>query len=104
MPITPTVEERTGYGRGARGAARLARHLVRPLVARLPWTPLALRLAGLIEFGGALLRPPRGTAVVKVRGLGCAAEWVRCPGVTGSRDGTILYFHGGELPPARRTA
>lgn len=94
MAVTPVVEERSGCGRGARLLAVLLRRSVRPLVARLPWTPLTLRFAGLIEVAGALLRAPRGTRVAPVRGLGCAAEWVRGRGVP-DHGRTILYFHGG---------
>ncbi|SEG53227.1 Acetyl esterase/lipase [Thermomonospora echinospora] len=95
MPITPTVEERAGCGRGSRLMARLMRWFLRPLVARLPWTPFTLRCAGLLDLGGALLVPPRGTRVGKVKGLGCAAEWVYGPGVSGGSGKVILYFHGG---------
>ncbi|WP_395103895.1 alpha/beta hydrolase [Actinomadura sp. SCN-SB] len=95
MPITPTVEERAGCGPVARLAARLLRRSLRPLIALLPWTPFTLRLAPLIELGAVLLVPPRGTTVGTVNGLGCAAEWVRGPGVTGGSGKAILYFHGG---------
>ncbi|MEU8803804.1 alpha/beta hydrolase [Spirillospora sp. NPDC048819] len=95
MPITPTVEERAGCGRGARVTARLMRRFVRPLVARLPWTPFTLRFAPLLDLGAALLVPPRGTKVTKVTGIGCAAEWVRGRGVPADSRKAILYFHGG---------
>ncbi|NKZ04495.1 alpha/beta hydrolase [Actinomadura latina] len=95
MTLAPVIEERAGCGRPARLAARLARLLVRPLITHLPWTPFTLRFAPLLDLGAALLPPPRGTKVAKVRNLGCAAEWVRGRGVpTGSRQ-VILYFHGG---------
>ncbi|XRQ13497.1 alpha/beta hydrolase [Actinomadura welshii] len=95
MPITPTVEERAGCGRPARTAAWLSRRLVRPLVARLPWTPFTLRFAPLLDLGAALLVPPRGTKVTRVRRLGCGAEWVRGRGVPADSRKAILYFHGG---------
>ncbi|MEV5827750.1 alpha/beta hydrolase [Spirillospora sp. NPDC052242] len=95
MAVAPVVEERPGCGRGARTLGVLMRRFLRPLVARLPWTPLTLRLAGLIELAGALLPAPRGTEVVPVRGLGCAAEQVRGRGVPADPRRVILYFHGG---------
>ena len=104
MAISPTVEERSGCGRGTRVAARLMRWFVRPVVANLPWTPLTLRFAPLIDLAAGLLRPPRGTRTVRVDGIGCAAEWVRGPGVgggsgrsagSGGPGKVILYFHGG---------
>ncbi|TDC91090.1 alpha/beta hydrolase [Actinomadura sp. 7K507] len=95
MPITPTVEERPGCGRPARTAARVARRFVRPVVERLPWTPFTLRFAPLLDLGAALLPPPRGTRVTKVRGLGCGAEWVRGRGVPADSRKVVLYFHGG---------
>lgn len=94
MPITPTVEERPGCGRSARVAAR-PRRFVRPLVARLPWTPFTLRFAPLLDLGAALMVPPRGTKVTKVKGIGCAAERVRGRGVPADSRKVILYFHGG---------
>jgi acetyl esterase/lipase len=95
MTLAPVIEERAGCGRPARLAARLARRFVRPLVTHLPWTPFTLRFAPLIDLGAALLVPPRGTKVTKVKGLGCAAEWVRGPGVPAGSRQAILYFHGG---------
>ncbi|MFA1545580.1 alpha/beta hydrolase [Actinomadura chokoriensis] len=95
MAIAPVIEERSGCGRGARVAARLMRWFMRPLVSRLPWTPLTLRFAPLLDLGAVLLVPPRGTKLTKVKGLGCAAEWVRGPGVPADSRGVILYFHGG---------
>ncbi|MFC5745636.1 alpha/beta hydrolase [Actinomadura rugatobispora] len=95
MPTTPTVEERAGCGLGARLAVWLMRRFLRPLVARLPWTPYTLRFAPLLDLAGFLMLPPRGTRVARVRGLSCPAEWVRGPGVTGVGDKVILYFHGG---------
>jgi acetyl esterase/lipase len=95
MTLAPVIEERAGCGRPARLAARLARRYVRPLVAHLPRTPFTLRYAPLIDLGAALLVPPRGTKVTKVKGLGCAAEWVRGPGVPAGSRQAILYFHGG---------
>jgi len=95
MAVAPVIEEHTGCGRGARIMARLMRWTVRPLIARLPWTPFALRCAGLLDRAAAPLRPPRGTTTVPVTGLGCAAEWVRGPGVSGDSRKAILYFHGG---------
>ncbi|MER7544890.1 alpha/beta hydrolase [Actinomadura sp.] len=95
MALAPVIEERAGCGPAARAAARIARRLVRPLVARLPWTPVTLRLAPLIDLGAALLLPPRGTKVTKVRNLGCGAEWVRGRGVPADSRRAILYFHGG---------
>ncbi|HLV72215.1 MAG TPA: alpha/beta hydrolase [Vulgatibacteraceae bacterium] len=95
MPIKPTVEERPGCGWPARLAARASRWLLRPLVSRLPWTPFTLRFAPLLDLGAALLVPPRGTRVTKVRGLGCGAEWVRGPGVPAGSRKAIVYYHGG---------
>lgn len=95
MAVAPVVEERAGCGRAARLAAAVSRRLVRPVVARLPWTPLTLRLAPLIDLGAALLVAPRGTRTTPVRGLGCAAEWVRGPGVPAGSRTAVLYFHGG---------
>jgi acetyl esterase/lipase len=95
MAVAPVIEERAGCGRSARVAARLMRRLVRPLIERLPWTPHTLRFAPLLDLGAVLLVPPRGTKVTKVRGLGCAAEWVRGPGVSMDSRQAILYFHGG---------
>jgi acetyl esterase/lipase len=95
MPVSPMVEERLGCGRGARLAAWLMRRLLRPLMAWMPWTPFALRMAGLIDFAAVLMVRPRGTKVAGVRGLACAAEWVRAAGVPGDSRQVILYFHGG---------
>lgn len=95
MAIAPVIEQRAGCGRGARLAARLMRSLLRPLVTRLPWTPFTLRFAPLLDLSAALLLPPRGTRTARVRGLGCAAEWVRGPGVPARSRQAILYFHGG---------
>ncbi|TDC60268.1 alpha/beta hydrolase [Actinomadura sp. GC306] len=95
MPIAPTVEERAGCGWPAKAAARVSRWFLRPLVSRLPWTPFTLRFAPLLDLGAALMVPPRGTRVTKVKGLGCAAEWVRGRGVPPGSGRVILYFHGG---------
>ena len=95
MAVTPVVEERAGCGRAARVAAALSRRFVRPIVSRLPWTPFTLRFAPLGDLGAALLVPPRGTRVTRVRGLGCAAEWVRGRDVPRHSRRVILYFHGG---------
>ncbi|OLT25938.1 alpha/beta hydrolase [Actinomadura sp. CNU-125] len=95
MTVAAVVEERAGCGRGARLLAALMRRFVRPFVARLPWTPLTLRFAGLIELAGALLLAPRGTRTAAVNGLGCAAEWVVGRGVAADPRRVILYFHGG---------
>ncbi|MFF4238346.1 alpha/beta hydrolase [Actinomadura geliboluensis] len=95
MTVAPVIEERAGCGRGARLAARFMHRFMRPLVERLPWTPRTLRFAPLLDLGAALLLPPRGTKVTKVRGLGCGAEWVRGPGVSMNSPQAILYFHGG---------
>ncbi|MFA1538728.1 alpha/beta hydrolase [Actinomadura monticuli] len=95
MALAPVIEQRAGCGRGARAAARLMRVFMRPLVTRLPWTPLTLRFAPLLDLGAALMPSPRGTRVTRVAGLGCAAEWVRGRGVPADSDRVILYFHGG---------
>lgn len=95
MPVAPVIEERAGYGWGARIMARLMRWFLRPLIARLPWTPFVLRRAVLLDRAAAVLLPPRGTTTAPVTGLDCAAEWVRGPGVTGRSGKVILYFHGG---------
>ncbi|MFB4308880.1 alpha/beta hydrolase [Actinomadura sp. GTD37] len=95
MAIEPVLEERAGCGRGARLAARLMRWFMRPLVAHLPWNPFTLRFAPLLDLAAGLMVPPRGTKVTKVKGLGCAAEWVRGRGVPAGSRQAILYFHGG---------
>lgn len=95
MPIAPTIEERSGYGRGARFAAWLMRWSLRPVVTRLPWSPLALRFAPLLDLACVVMVKPRGTKVTSVRGLSCAAEWVRATGVPENSAKVILYFHGG---------
>ncbi|MFD1935294.1 MULTISPECIES: alpha/beta hydrolase [Nonomuraea] len=91
------VEERPGGSLGSRLVPLLARLFVYPLLA---WTPFGLmRFAAVIDLMAVVLRPPRGTRTARVRGLGCAAEWVTAKGVdhrTGRRAGrVILYFHGG---------
>lgn len=95
MALAPVIEERRGCGRGARLAARLMRWFMRPLVTHLPWTPFTLRFAPLLDLGAVLLAPPRGTKTTKVKGPGCAAEWVRGRGVPAGSRQVILYFHGG---------
>lgn len=88
------VEERNGMSAGARLLARLLRLLVYPLLAFTPLTARALRFAGVIDVLAVVLRPPRGTRLRRVRGLGCKAEWVYGRAVRpGSR--VLLYFHGG---------
>lgn len=93
--VEPVIEQRSGCGLGARLAARLMRWFMRPLVTRLPWTPFTLRFAVLLDLAGALMVPPRGTRVARVRGLACGAEWVRGKGVPAGTRTAILYFHGG---------
>ena len=95
MPAAPMIEERPGCGLGAKLFARLMRRPLRPIIARLPWTPLALRMAGLLDYAGVLIVRPRGARTVKVTALDCAAEWVYGAGVSPTTRKVILYFHGG---------
>lgn len=95
MPAAPMIEERPGCGLGAKLFARLMRRTLRPIIARLPWTPLALRMAGLLDYAGVLIVRPRGARTVKVTALDCAAEWVYGAGVSPTTRKVILYFHGG---------
>lgn len=95
MAVTPTIEERSGYGRGARFATALTRLLLRPLLRWVPWTPFALRLLPLVDVACVLMAAPRGSKAAKAHGLPCAAEWVHGAGVPRDSRKVILYFHGG---------
>lgn len=79
MAVTPAVEERAGCGRGARAAALLMRWTLRPLIVRLPWSPLLLRLAPFLDAAAVLMVAPRGTRVA-----GCRA-WRAGPSGSGPR-------------------
>src|SRR5437660_6994895 len=47
------------------------------------------------EFAGLLQHFPSSATIEPVQLDGCAAEWVRAPGV--SSDRAILYLHGGAF-------
>lgn len=89
------VEERNGMGVGARWLARFLRLFLYPMLAWTPMTARTLRFAWIIDALAVVLRPPRGTRLARVRGLGCRAEWVYGRGVRPGGNRVILYFHGG---------
>ncbi|WP_194824965.1 alpha/beta hydrolase [Nocardia sp. XZ_19_231] len=102
--MTSELLARHHFGAGARRGpslrSRLAtgavRHLVRPVLRRVPLSTPVLRAGALVDLGSRLLPVRTAVTVEAVTAETVRCEIVRAAGVTpGFGAGALLYFHGG---------
>lgn len=100
--MTPTARHHFGAGAGrhpslrSRLATAAVRELVRPVLRRVPISPLALRAGSLVDLGARLLPVRTSVRVEPIRHGAVRGAVVRADDVAnGLGAGALLYFHGG---------
>lgn len=92
--MEPQVEMHPGHSHKSRRFTYFLKIFVRPVLFYFPLNPLTLRLAGIFDWGAAVIMPAaRRTEIEPIAFHGFHGEWIRPPASNSER--IILYFHGG---------